>query len=103
MLQCCKYNDVMMMSSSPQAGSTLSRSRKSHRAPVYKLSSEMGGDYVVRGDASYVADKSPRWGNSPEGKPMTRGVWSTIVGNHGNSRSKRTNRYMFAHYNTKVA
>ena len=57
---------------------TSSHSAHLRRGSVYKLSTTMlpgsgRGDYVVMGDASYMADKSPLWGVG--GERGQAGVW----------------------------
>lgn len=57
------------------------------KSSIYKLSTNLlpgmgeSGDYVVRGDSSYMAEKSPRWGESgvEERQPsVSRGLWSSM-------------------------
>ena len=73
-----------------------------HRGNVFKLSTSMlvgGGDYVVRGDSSYMAEKSPRWADEEEGggkERLGRGVWSNVRYNaegHGSTQVRRLSRW----------
>ncbi len=72
---------------------------------VYKLSNNLQpgvggehGDYVVRGDSSYMADKTPKWaelGGPPEEQKITlaRGFWSSMhLGSPSSPMTRRLSR-----------
>ena len=71
-----------------------------HYGKVYKLSTGMvvgGGDYVVRGDSSYMAEKSPRWVEEEGGggeERLARGVWQYSPGEQGSTKVRRLSRYI---------
>ena len=73
-----------------------------HYGKVYKLSTGMvvgGGDYVVRGDSSYMAEKSPRWAEEEEEggggeERLARGVWQYSPGEQGSTKVRRLSRYI---------
>ena len=72
-----------------------------HYGKVYKLSTGMvvgGGDYVVRGDSSYMAEKSPRWVEEEGGgggeERLAREVWQYSPGEHGSTKVRRLSRYI---------
>ena len=55
-----------------------------------------GGDYVVRGDSSYMAEKSPRWAEEEgegEEERLTRGVWQYSTGEQSSTKIRRLSRY----------
>ena len=61
------------------------------------LYSSPGGDYVVCGDSSYVAQSSPHWGLGGEGgKNVNSGHWSnvTLTGSQSPARVVRFNRWV---------
>ena len=66
-----------------------------NRGNVYKLSTSMlsSGDYVVRGDSSYMADKSPRWGDinptEEQKTSLARGFWTSMRLNSPSSPKTR--------------
>jgi len=55
-----------------------------------------GGDYVVRGDSSYMAEKSPRWAEEEgegEEERLTRGVWQYSTEEQSSTKIRRLSRY----------